>query len=120
GVNRARRLSEAPIRRANHAGEGCREDAVHSLRPDQGLAAWGLSANRCRRPGIEPESRELLRRSRAVGIRALERGGGYQLLARQNAAVPHLLLRRRAPVSARLTQLPGAARKKAPPSGAQL
>ncbi len=63
--------------RPNHAGDGCREDALQSLRPDQSLAAWGLSADRCRRHGIEPQSRELLRRSRAVGIRALERGAGY-------------------------------------------
>jgi hypothetical protein len=45
--------------------------------------------------GAESETGELFRRGRAGRLRAVEHRAGYQLLARQNVAVPHLLLRRR-------------------------
>ena len=47
-LDRAPQLSEMALLRAGHAGGGCGEDALQPLRPDQGLAAPRLSADRGR------------------------------------------------------------------------
>ena len=49
----------------------------------------------------EPQSRALLRRDRAVLVLAVQHRAGHRLLARQDAAGPHLRLRRRAPLPGR-------------------
>jgi catalase len=46
---------------ADHAGSRGLQSAVPSVRPDQGLAAQGLPADRRRRAGAEPQSGKLLR-----------------------------------------------------------
>ena len=68
-----RRLPEVDAQGADHAGGRRREGALPPVRPDQGLAAQGLSADRGRRDGAEPQSGELLRRGRAVGVQSGER-----------------------------------------------
>ena len=72
---------------------------LQPVRPHQGVAAQGLSADRGRRPGAEPQSGQLLRRGRAGRLLAVQRRAGHRLLAGQDAAGPHLLLCRRAPLS---------------------
>ena len=67
---------------------------LQSLRPDQGLAQEGLSADRGRRPGTEPQPGELLRRRRAGGVQPGQRRPRHRLLARQDAAGAAVLLRR--------------------------
>jgi hypothetical protein len=44
---------------ADHAGSRGLQSAVPSVRPDQGLAAQGLPADRRRRAGAEPQSGKL-------------------------------------------------------------
>ena len=71
------------------------------VRPHQGLAEEGLSADRGRRDGAEPLSGQLLRGSRAGGVLAGQRGAGHRLLARQDAAGAAVLLWRHAALPAR-------------------
>ncbi len=57
--HRKRRLPEVDAQRADHAGSRRCEGALSPLRPDQGLAAQGLSADRGGRDGTEPQPGEL-------------------------------------------------------------
>ena len=74
---------------------------AQSVRPDQGVAEGRLSADRGRRDGAQPLSRQLLRRDRAGRLLAGQHRSRHRLLAGQDAAGPALLLRRYAALSAR-------------------
>ena len=58
--HRKGRLPEVEDADPGHAGSGRRQALVQSVRPDQGLAARRLPADRSRRVRIEPQRRQLL------------------------------------------------------------
>ena len=77
------------------AGEGRRHLPVQPVRPDQGMVPQGLSPDRGRRHGTEPQPGELLCRGGAVGVQPGQHRARHRLLAGQDAAGPPVLLRRR-------------------------
>ena len=102
GAHRERRISRAggsPIQIMPEADAG--KTLVQSVRPDQGVAARRLSADRSRRDGIQPQSGKLFRRDRAGRLLAVQHRARHRLLARQDAAGAHLLLCRCPPSSPR-------------------
>ena len=102
--------------RPDHAGGRRGEDALQPVRPDQGLAARGLPADRGRRARAEPQPRQLFRRDRAGGLLALEHRAGHRFLPRQDAAGADFLLCRRPPPPrwARITRRCRSTRPSAP------
>src|SRR3546814_17414129 len=78
---------------------------MESVRPDQGLAAQGLSADRGRCAGTEPQPGKLLRGSRTGGVLASQRRARHWLFAGPHAAGANLCVSRRASVPDR-PQLP--------------
>ena len=71
--DRARRVPEVEVCSADHAGGRTPEKhRLQSVRPDQGLAAQGLSADRGRHRRAEPQSGQLFRRDRAGGVPPVE------------------------------------------------
>jgi catalase len=83
----------------DHARERRGTYHLQPVRPDQGLAARRLSADRRRCAGAEPQPGKLLRRSRAAGVLAGQRGARHQLLARQDAAVAPVLMATRSVIA---------------------
>ena len=90
------------------------------LRPDQGVAAQGLSAHRGRPDGAQPQPRQLLRRCRAVGVRPGQLRPGHRAVAGQDAPGPALRLRRRAPLPPRHQPHPAAGQRSPRHRGPQL
>src|SRR5579872_3523749 len=105
--------------RAGDAGERRVSPAVQPVRSDQGLVPQGLSADRSRRHGAEPQSRKFLCRSRAVGVQPGQCRARYRLLAGQDAAGEVVLLRRCAALPARRQPPPDPGQRAALP-GSQL
>ena len=89
---------------ARGAGDAVRRGARLSLqpvRPDQGLAALRLPGDPGRPDGPRPQSRQLLRRGRAVRLLAGEPGAGDRAQPRQDADGTDLQLPRHASASDR-------------------
>ncbi len=78
---RAKRL-EWRLRGAGHAVRGRRRLPLQPVRPDQGLAARRLPADRGRPPRPRPQPRELRRRGRAGGLLARQPGARASASAR--------------------------------------
>ena len=96
--HRARRLPHVGRQGADHAVRRGRGLPLEPVRPDQDLVAEGLPAHPGRPLHAEREPAQLLRPDRAGRVRAVEPGRGHRLLARQDAAGPRVLLRRRPPL----------------------
>ena len=77
---------------------GCQDLPFQPLRSHQDLAGRGLPTDQGRHHGAEPERGELLCADRAGSLRAVERRAGHRRVTGQDAASPHLFLRRRAPL----------------------
>ena len=71
------------------------------VRPDQGVAALRLPADRRRQDDAEPQRRRLPLADRAGGVRAEQHRARHRAVAGQDAAGPRVLLLRRAPRPAR-------------------
>ena len=106
--DRAARVSALDAVCANHAGERSRRLSDQSVRSDQGLAEARLSADRSRRDGVEPQSRQSLCRCRAGRLCTRQRGAGHQFLARQDVARPAVFVWRRATLPVECQLSPGA------------
>ena len=97
----ARRLPALDAVHPGDDGSAGEDPQAQSVRPHQGLAEGGLSADRGRRDGAQPLSGQLLRGSGAGGVLAGQRRAGHRLLARQDAAGAAVLLWRHAALPAR-------------------
>ena len=94
--HRTRRFPALDDVRATDDRRGGPQLQAQSVRPDKSMVSQGFPAARSRRPGVEPQSGELLCGCRAVGVQPHEHRRGHRFLARQDVAGPSVLLRRRA------------------------
>ena len=92
---------------------------LQPVRPDEGLAARRLPADRGRPPGARPQPGELLRRGRAGRVQAREPRARHRPQPGQDADGPDLLLPRHAPAPHR-PELRAAADQRAEGPGALL
>ena len=95
--HRARRVPELDAEDADHAVRGGQDLPVQPLRSHEGVAARRLPADRRRDADAEPQRHRLPHRDGAGGLPAQQRGARHRPVARQDAAGPRLLLRRRPP-----------------------
>src|SRR6266536_3156290 len=82
---------------ADHAVRGGQDLPVQPVRPDQGVAARRLPADRGRPADPGPQPDRLPLRDGAGGVRAEQPGARHRAEPGQDAAGPRVLLRRRAP-----------------------
>ena len=117
--DRPRRPPELDAEDADHAVRGGQDLPVQPVRPDQGVAAQRLPADRGRPADPRPQPDRLPHRDGAGRVRAEQPRARHHAEPGQDAAGPRVLLRRRAPRPARreLQADPG---EHAPGGGAQL
>ena len=90
------------------------------VRPDQGVVAEGLPADRGRQAHPRPQRRQLLRRCRAGGLRPGQLRPRHRPVARQDAPGSAVRLRRRPPLPARDQPHPAAGQRASRHRGPQL
>ena len=100
-----RRVPELDAVRADHAVRGREDLPVQSVRPDQGVAARRLPADRGRPHDARPQPHRQPHRDRAARVPAEQPGARHRPQPGPDAAGAAVLLRRRAPLPAR-RQLP--------------
>ena len=83
---------------ADHAVRGCQDLPVQPVRSDQGVAAWGLPADRGRPADAGSQPHRSPQPDRAGRLGAKQYGARYRREPRQDAAGPDVRLRRRAPL----------------------
>ena len=99
--DQARGLPELDAEDADHAVRGRQDLPVQPVRPDQGVAARRLPADRGRQADPGPQPDRLPHRDRAGRVRAEQPRARHRPEPGQDAARPGVLLRRRAPRPAR-------------------
>ena len=114
-VDRVRERADLDPEGPDHAVRGRGGLPLQPLRPDQGLAARRLPADRRRPDDPQQEPGGLLHPHRAGRLRAVEPGAGHRPLAGQDAARPAVLVPGHPPVPDRPELHPAAAQPAALP-----